>query len=495
MTKLLSLNKKPNKNSFRVDKWPPDALYYYPLSIGGCILKRFKFFAKWRESRVKKESLENLDLDQSYKNVAFLGLRGRLRSLFNLKKILLNIQIYFRVSIVFLRRLPLILYNFFLDLPKNLKKEGSRIKINKTRFELKKIWPHFGIGILSGVVISSSVFAQNSDLHSFNSTQELIEPVEYADLAISADSYTPFINEKENEMIIALFDAETVVSSDESYILAPVKMATEKSPKVSTEPSSRVGYLTYQVLGGETLSHIGAKFDVSSLSVLWANPDLKNPDILIPGSNLSIPPRDGMTATVEKGQSVESLVKKYSGNFDGTLAANGISDPSTIFAGQKILIANGHPAKSPSPNPKIASKSKGSVKGTISSVTGPTVPSGTFRWPTSGSVCQGMRRGHPAIDICAGGSSPPIVASDGGVVVQAVYGWNYGYGNVIQIDHGSGYVTVYAHLSQTLVQPCQSVGQGTLIGYAGATGNAFGSHLHFEIRNGGKNINPYEIVQ
>ena len=436
--------------------------------------------------------MENLNLGQSYKDVAFLGLRGRLRSLFNFKKILLNLQIYFRVSVVFLKKLPLILYDFFLNLPKNLKKEGSKIKINKTRFELKKIWPHLGIGVLSGVVISSSVFAQNSNFNSSGLAQELIEPAEYADLAISADSYTPFINEKENEMIIALSDAETVVSSDESYILAPAKMATEKSPRVSSEPSGRVGYLTYQILGGETLSHIGAKFDVSSLSVLWANPDLKNPDILTPGSNLFIPPRDGMTVSVEKGQSLDGLIKKYSGNFDETLTANGISDPATIFAGQKILVADGRPAKSV---PQIAKKSTGSVKGSKSSSTGPTVPSGTFRWPTSGNVCQGFRRGHPAIDICAGGSSPPIMASDGGVVVQAAYGWNYGYGNTVLINHGNGFQTRYAHMRVLNVSSGQRVSQGQQIGMMGTTGNSRGVHLHFEIHLGPAKLNPLAYLR
>ncbi|HET7145504.1 MAG TPA: M23 family metallopeptidase, partial [Anaerolineales bacterium] len=82
-----------------------------------------------------------------------------------------------------------------------------------------------------------------------------------------------------------------------------------------------------------------------------------------------------------------------------------------------------------------------------------------------------------------------------GVVTMAQGGYNYGYGNVVQIDHGNGYVTVYAHLSQINVSQCQSVGQGTLIGYSGNTGNSFGAHLHFEIRINGANINPYDIVQ
>ena len=443
----------------------------------------------------KKESLENSNLDQSYRGVAFLGLTERLRSIFNLKKISLNIQIYFRITVVFFKKLPLMTVDFFRNLPKNLKKEGSKIKISGTRFELKNIWPHIGIGILFGAVISSSVFARDMGFHNPQYVGETIEPNEYADLAVSTDPYTPFINEKENDMIIELAKAETVVSSDENYILAPAEIATQKSPKSSSEPSTRVGYITYQVLGGETMSHIGAKFNVSSLSVSWANTDVKNPDILQPGTNLSIPPRDGISVVVEKGQSLDSLVKKYSGNFDGTLAANGITNPETIFSGQKILITDGRPPKTPAPTPQLAKKSTGSVRGAQSSATGPTVPSGTFKWPTSGSICQGFRRGHPAIDICAGGSSPPIVASDGGVVTQAAYGWNYGYGNTVLIDHGNGFQTRYAHMRVLNVSNGQRVSQGQQLGIMGTTGNSTGIHLHFEIHMGPARLNPLAYLR
>lgn len=437
--------------------------------------------------------MENLNLKQSYENVAFLGLGGRLRSIFNFKKLFLNLKIYSRISVVFLQKLPQMTFNFFRDLPKNLRKEGSKIKISRHRIDLKKILPHFGIGILFCVVVSSSVFAQDLGYHSPGFTKETIEPVEYADLALSVDEFTPFIEEKENAMIAQLAEAETAVVSDESYILAPAELATTKSPKESIKPSSRTSYLTYQVMAGETLSNIGAKFDVFSQSMIWANPEIKDPNVLQTGSSIVIPPRDGMTVVVEKGQSLDGLVKKYSGNFEETLAANGISDSATIFAGQKILVADGRPAKKPAP--KIAQKSTGSVRGAKSSPIGPTVPSGTFIWPTSGSVCQGMRRGHPAIDICAGGSSPPIVASDGGVVVQAAYGWNYGYGNTVLINHGNGFQTRYAHLRVLNVSSGQRVSQGQFLGYMGTTGNSRGIHLHFEIHMGPARLNPLAYLR
>lgn len=410
----------------------------------------------------------------------------RLRSIFNLKKIALNLQIYFRVTIVFFRKLPSIIFIFFHDLPKNLKKEGSEIKIHRRRFELARIWPHIGIAILSCVVISSSVFAQDMGYSNSEFSQNTIEPSEYADFAITADSYVPFIDAKNNDVIIALSESDTVVVSDESYILAPADIATEKSPKESTTPSSRTAYLTYQVLGGETLSFIGAKFDVSSLSILWANPDIKDANLVKPGANILIPPRNGMTVVVEKGQSLDGLVKKYSGNFDETLAANDIADATTIFSGQRILIANGKPA--PAPAPQVAKK--GSVKGTKSSPTGPLGARGHFIFPTQGSICNTRHPGYYAVDICAGGATPPIHAADGGVVIEARYGWNSGWGNTVKIDHGNGLFTRYAHMSVLSVSAGQSVSQGQQVGIMGSTGNSTGPHLHFEVYIGPVRVNP-----
>lgn len=126
--------------------------------------------------------------------------------------------------------------------------------------------------------------------------------------------------------------------------------------------------------------------------------------------------------------------------------------------------------------------------------------SGTFCWPVpythSVSSYYEWRWGrmHNGIDIASGGiSGQPIVASDGGTVIQAGDKGD-GYGNYVIIDHGNGYKTLYGHCSSLAVSYGQYVSQGETIGYVGSTGNSTGPHLHFEIIYNSNKLNPLQFV-
>lgn len=122
---------------------------------------------------------------------------------------------------------------------------------------------------------------------------------------------------------------------------------------------------------------------------------------------------------------------------------------------------------------------------------------GAMGWPCSGPITSpfgyrthpifGTTIFHAGIDIGVDYGTP-IHAADSGVVVYS--GWISGYGNAVIIDHGGGISTLYGHNQSLAVSEGQSVSKGSVIAYAGSTGNSTGPHLHFEVDVNGSPVNP-----
>jgi murein DD-endopeptidase MepM/ murein hydrolase activator NlpD len=120
-----------------------------------------------------------------------------------------------------------------------------------------------------------------------------------------------------------------------------------------------------------------------------------------------------------------------------------------------------------------------------------------FAWPAEGPLTSryGMRvspidgkwRLHAGIDLGVG-TGTPVRASKAGTVVRA--GWDEVFGNVVVLDNGGGYQTLYAHNSRLVVLVGDEVGQGQVISYSGTTGWSTGPHLHFEIHYRGAPVDP-----
>jgi murein DD-endopeptidase MepM/ murein hydrolase activator NlpD len=108
-----------------------------------------------------------------------------------------------------------------------------------------------------------------------------------------------------------------------------------------------------------------------------------------------------------------------------------------------------------------------------------------FVWPVEGKINQGF---HTGVDIKAPTGATVVAAADGTVMYTCRDG--YGYGNEIQIDHGAGITTLYAHLQKIFVVLGQTVKRGESIGTVDSTGNATGSHLHYEVRVNKIPVNP-----
>ena len=214
----------------------------------------------------------------------------------------------------------------------------------------------------------------------------------------------------------------------------------------------------------------------------------------------------------------------YGVSLDALMRANGITEASRVQSGQVLRIPGvaapqaarvpEHPA-----SPRRSSQARAlraPQKGVLSAVeaglasrSGPELPgpdqapmgvsfiilppSEPFSWPVEGGQTRsgfGMRgsRLHAGLDISAPVGSDVRAARSGTVVYS---GHKYaGYGNVVMIDHGDGYMTVYAHNSRNLVSAGDTVAREETIAEVGATGNATGSHCHFEIRKGQAAVDP-----
>ena len=129
---------------------------------------------------------------------------------------------------------------------------------------------------------------------------------------------------------------------------------------------------------------------------------------------------------------------------------------------------------------------------------------GHFKWPTEGgeiSSSYGYRVDpfgrqtsdfHPGIDIAAPYGAPILAASSGKVEMAE---WNGGYGRYVKLDNGHGFETAYGHMSAIAVSNGQEVERGEVIGFVGSSGASTGPHVHFEIIENGKTVNPLQFLQ
>ncbi len=118
--------------------------------------------------------------------------------------------------------------------------------------------------------------------------------------------------------------------------------------------------------------------------------------------------------------------------------------------------------------------------------------SGRYSWPVNGPLTSpfGRRWGrmHNGIDVGVSTGTPVHAAAPGNVITVGFD--RYGWGNYVMIDHGSGYATLYAHLSRAAVGPGQHVDSAQVIGFSGSTGRSTGPHVHFETWKNGTRYNP-----
>jgi len=258
------------------------------------------------------------------------------------------------------------------------------------------------------------------------------------------------------------------------------------STLVTVKPRSEI--IEYSVQSGDTVSTIAEKFGVSVDTIRWEN-DLKSVKDIKPGQILRILPVTGVRHKVKPGDTIYSIAKKYQVDPQAIVdwPYNSFANDETfaLAVGQDLIIPDGvKPQEAPTaPRPTYYAQVPGAGTGT-----------GQFAWPTSGHISQGYSWYHKAVDI-ANKDAPDILAADGGTVILAGWVPPMAYGNHVIIDHGNGFVTLYAHMSQIYVSVGQKVARGQAIGKMGSTGRSTGTHLHFEIRQNGVAQNPLNYLK
>lgn len=262
--------------------------------------------------------------------------------------------------------------------------------------------------------------------------------------------------------------------------------------------------IKHLVAVNDSMFGLAEKYDLEPESILWSNYDTlqDNPHSLTPGMELLIPPIDGIYYQWEVGDDFDSVASKFQTDPDAII--NWIGNDLDLLepfveAGEMVMIPGGKRDLQQWIIPTIARGAAGVSSGIYGAgaCSGPfegLYGGGGFIWPTVGHTLSGNDywSGHLAIDIGLV-IGEPIYASDSGVVVFA--GWaTGGYGNVVVVDHGTGYQTLYAHLSGVTSGCGQSVVQGQTIGLGGNSGNSTGAHLHFEVRFQGGFVNPWFVL-
>ena len=180
----------------------------------------------------------------------------------------------------------------------------------------------------------------------------------------------------------------------------------------------------------------------------------------------------GVHHPLEPGLTLYALSRAYQVPVSTLMTVNGIEDPTTIPAGTPIYIP-GAPRLLVVPPPGRPS----------------------MAWPLAGNVTSGFGArggGHSGIDI-DGEMGESIRAAAAGTVLRA--GKDDQYGLMIVLDHGQGVETLYAHASDLLVRQGDHVERDQPIARVGRSGNAKGTHLHFEVRLDGRSVNPAPYLQ
>lgn len=252
---------------------------------------------------------------------------------------------------------------------------------------------------------------------------------------------------------------------------------------------------------GENLEKLARRYDIVVSTIRWAN-DLSEDGLIQPGDELLILPVDGVLHMVRKGQTLARIAELYGVPQERIIEQNNLKE-RFLIAGEELIIPGGKPIvikpseKHPPPvgRPPVAQE-KSATPSPPKVAALPT--EGVLQKPCNQCVyTQYYYPGHYAVDLQTKGGGM-VFAAENGIVIRADIGWNGGYGNIIEVEHGNGLVTLYAHNMDLYVKIGDRVKRGQVIARMGNTGRVHGPtgiHIHFEVRQNGTKRNPLLYLQ
>jgi len=262
---------------------------------------------------------------------------------------------------------------------------------------------------------------------------------------------------------------------------------------------------THIVESGDSYWAIANKYNISVDNLIKANPD-RNPEVIqigdeislvVPKPYISVVTYEEATATEKMPYEVEYTETSSLYSDEQRVKVKGIYGEREILANVKkvngIVSDREIVSETIIREPKTQLIAKGTKK--VPSTRG----KGTFIMPVNGKLTSrygyrnlgGRRNFHSGVDLAIR-QGTPVKAADGGVVTFA--GWKGSYGYLVEIDHGGGFKTRYAHNSKIYVKVGEKVYQGKTISAVGNTGRSTGPHVHFEVLKYGKTQNPYTYL-
>ncbi len=308
----------------------------------------------------------------------------------------------------------------------------------------------------------------------------------------------PYIPESSSAPPLELDDVNVrdVFLSEEGFLMKTSSL---------TEQGTRSAYsegIIHKVEAGESISSIAKLSFLKPETIRWANGIPENGQVQ-PGQKLLILPVDGVLHKVKRGQNLKTIADLYGVDASVIAKQNKIKN-GYLLSNQELIVPGGKPIIEAPPKPPKAVVTVPPSKIPPGKTIFPEVKSytinpsyGVFQVPCDCFYTQYFGAAHYGVDMQHRGGSP-IFAAEAGTVIRADYGWNGGYGNVVEVDHGNGIITLYAHNKKIYVQKGDRVARGQPISYMGNTGRVHGPtgiHLHFEVHVNGVKKNPMVYLQ